>query len=200
MLVEKNLTKPVPLEGGEARKPFRWLALLAAFRAWLFLAVLLAAFEIWARVVYGGTFVFNPLNVKSIALFTVTPLLLALGQTFVIISGGIDLSVGFTMGLSAVVTAHVYNWATQFGNSGISLIVAVAAGFGIAVVPGLINGLLIADLRVPPFIGTLGMYGAAAALISLRPPSLWLAIPYGLVGAAAVAAFVAYFSPRMRDI
>jgi branched-chain amino acid transport system permease protein len=46
----------------------------------------------------------------------------------------------------------------------------------------------------------LGMYGAAAALISLSPPSLWLAIPYGLVAAAAVAAFVAYFSTRMRDI
>jgi branched-chain amino acid transport system permease protein len=46
----------------------------------------------------------------------------------------------------------------------------------------------------------IGMYGAAAALISLSPPSLWLAIPYGLVAAAAVAAFVAYFSTRMRDI
>jgi branched-chain amino acid transport system permease protein len=46
----------------------------------------------------------------------------------------------------------------------------------------------------------LGMYGAAAALISVRPPSLWLAIPSGLVAAAAVAAFVAYFSTRTRDI
>jgi branched-chain amino acid transport system permease protein len=46
----------------------------------------------------------------------------------------------------------------------------------------------------------LGMYGAAAALISVRPPSLWLAIPYGLAAAAAAAAFVAYFSTRLRDI
>jgi len=46
----------------------------------------------------------------------------------------------------------------------------------------------------------LGMYGAAAALITMRPPSLWLALPYGLVAAAAVAAFVAYFSTRLRDI
>lgn len=46
----------------------------------------------------------------------------------------------------------------------------------------------------------LGMYGAAAALILVRPPSLWLAIPYGLAAAAAVAAFVAYFSTRTRDI
>ncbi|HMD66081.1 MAG TPA: branched-chain amino acid ABC transporter permease, partial [Stellaceae bacterium] len=46
----------------------------------------------------------------------------------------------------------------------------------------------------------LGMYGAAAALISVHPPNLWLAMLYGLVGAAAVAGFVAYFSTRLRDI
>jgi len=46
----------------------------------------------------------------------------------------------------------------------------------------------------------LGMYGAAAALLMVRPPNLWLAIAYGLVGSAAAAAFVAYFSTRMRDI
>jgi len=46
----------------------------------------------------------------------------------------------------------------------------------------------------------LGMYGAAAALLSVKPPSLLLALVYGLAGAAAVAAFVAYFSTRLRDI
>jgi len=46
----------------------------------------------------------------------------------------------------------------------------------------------------------LGMYGAAAALLTTRPPSLWLAFLYGLLAAAAVAAFVAYFSTRLRDI
>jgi branched-chain amino acid transport system permease protein len=46
----------------------------------------------------------------------------------------------------------------------------------------------------------LGMYGAAAALLSVEPPSLWLAILYGLAAAAAVAGFVAYFSTRLRDI
>jgi branched-chain amino acid transport system permease protein len=46
----------------------------------------------------------------------------------------------------------------------------------------------------------LGMYGAAAALLWFEPPSLWLAIPCGLVAAAAVAGFVAYFSTRLRDI
>jgi branched-chain amino acid transport system permease protein len=46
----------------------------------------------------------------------------------------------------------------------------------------------------------LGMYGAAAALLLVAPPNLWLAILFGLVASAAVAAFVAYFSTRLRDI
>jgi len=46
----------------------------------------------------------------------------------------------------------------------------------------------------------LGLYGAAAALLAVRPPSLWLALAAGLVAAAVVAVFVAYFSTRLRDI
>ena len=46
----------------------------------------------------------------------------------------------------------------------------------------------------------LGMYGAAAALLMVKPPNLWLAIVYGLVGSAGIALFVAYFSTRLRDI
>jgi branched-chain amino acid transport system permease protein len=46
----------------------------------------------------------------------------------------------------------------------------------------------------------LGVYGAAAALLTVKPPSLWLAIVYGLVGAGAIALFVAYFSTRLREI
>ena len=46
----------------------------------------------------------------------------------------------------------------------------------------------------------LGMYGAAAALLSVRPPNLWVALVYGLAAAAVVAVFVAYFSTRLREI
>ena len=46
----------------------------------------------------------------------------------------------------------------------------------------------------------LGMYGAAAALLMVRPPNLWLATLYGLVGAGVLAVFVAYFATRLRDI
>ncbi len=46
----------------------------------------------------------------------------------------------------------------------------------------------------------LGMYGAAAALLSVKPPNLWVTLVYGLVAAAVVAAFVAYFATRLREI
>ncbi|MBZ0227255.1 MAG: ribose ABC transporter [Bauldia sp.] len=136
---------------------------IANLRAWLFLVFLLIFFETWSEIAYGISFIFNPYNVQSIGVFATAPLLLALGQTFVIISAGIDLSVGFTMGLAAVVSAHVANLGiTALGLDAFpAMLLGIAAGVGVAFVPGLVNGWLIAQLRVPPFIGTLGMYGVA---------------------------------------
>ncbi len=144
-----------------------WIAWIAAARAWLFLAVLVVGFEAWAQTSFQATFIGNIFNIRSIAVFAVAPLLLAIGQTFVIISGGIDLSVGFTMGLAAVVVSHVANLATPLLGDGPGLVVAVVAAIAVSVVPGLVNGLLIAWLRVPPFIGTLGMYGVARGVAYL---------------------------------
>jgi ribose transport system permease protein len=136
-------------------------AWIAAARAWIFLILLLIGFEVWAQIVYHGTFLFNPFNAQSIAVFAVGPLLLALGQTFVVISGGIDLSVGFTMGFAAVVFSHVLNALTpSLGEIG-AAVIAVAVALIASAIPGLINGWLIAHLKIPPFIGTLGMYGVA---------------------------------------
>lgn len=134
---------------------------LARARAWLFLAVLLVFFEAWARVAFNGTFVFSLYNWQSVSVFTVAPLLLALGETFVIISGGIDLSVGFAMGLAAVTAAHAANLAGDFLPGPLAMFVGIFAGIAISFVPGVVNGLLISRLKVPPFIGTLGMYGVA---------------------------------------
>jgi ribose transport system permease protein len=143
------------------------LAALAAARAWLFLIVLAAFFEIWARASFGASFVGNVFNLRSIAVFAGAPMLLAIGQTFVIISGGIDLSVGFTMGLAAIVLAHAVNLATPVLGTGAGLLVGVAAAVLASMIPGVVNGLLIARLRVPPFIGTLGMYGVARGVAFL---------------------------------
>ncbi|HYZ72883.1 MAG TPA: ABC transporter permease [Chthoniobacterales bacterium] len=139
----------------------------ASMRAWIFLAFLLIGFEVWAQLAYHTTFLFNPFNAASIAVFTVGPLLLALGQTFVVISGGIDLSVGFTMGLAAVVFSKILNASAGALWDPLSLVIATAVALLASMVPGLINGLLIAKLRVPPFIGTLGMYGVARGIAYL---------------------------------
>ena len=140
---------------------------IADLRAWLFLAFLILAFELWSRASFGGTFLFNPFNIQSIAIFAVAPLLLATGQTFVIISGGIDLSMGFIMGLAAVVAAHVINWATPGMGMPMAVIFGALVAIAVAAVPGMVNGLLVSRLKVPPFIGTLGMFGVARGVAFL---------------------------------
>ncbi len=141
--------------------PAPWMLRVASLRAWLFLILLLVVFETWARVSYGTSFVLSSYNAQSIAIFAVAPLLLALGETFVIIAGGIDLSVGFVMGLSAVIAATATNAAGTVMPGFPAMLTGIAAGLGVALVPGAVNGWLISKLKVPPFIGTLGMFGVA---------------------------------------
>jgi predicted ABC-type sugar transport system permease subunit len=151
---------------------------VAELRAWVFLFFLLIFFEIWSRTAYGATFVFNTYNLKAISVAATAPLVLALGQTFVIISAGIDLSLGFVMGLASVVAAHLANYAAvKLGLPPFpSMLVGVLSGVGMALIPGLVNGWLIAQLKVPPFIGTLGMYGVARGAAYLFAGGMTIAI------------------------
>lgn len=80
--------------------------------------------------------------------------IVAIGMTVVIISGGIDLSVGSTLCLSAMVLAILMN-------AGNPLWLSASVAIGAALVVGLVNGLLIAYLRIPPFVVTLGMLSLA---------------------------------------
>jgi ribose/xylose/arabinose/galactoside ABC-type transport system permease subunit len=84
--------------------------------------------------------------------------ILALGQTFVIVSGGIDLSVGSVLGLAGI----VFGWATAVAN--LPLPAALALGVGAGASAGLVNGLLITLGNLPPFIATLAMLSAARGL------------------------------------
>lgn len=83
--------------------------------------------------------------------------IMALGMTAVIITGGIDLSVGSVMGLVGVVCGLVlqaqYPWW-----------VAVLASLGVGVACGAVNGVLVAYVRLPSFVVTLGMLAAARSL------------------------------------
>jgi ribose transport system permease protein len=75
--------------------------------------------------------------------------IMSIGMVMVIITGGIDLSVGSAMGLAGLVTALCFD-------SGLSQTVSITAGLGVGVTFGVVNGLLITAIGLPPFIATLG--------------------------------------------
>jgi ribose transport system permease protein len=97
-------------------------------------------------------------NFVNILIATAVVGVIALGQTFVIITGGIDLSVGTVMTLSSVMTAVVIT------NMGLPVPVGVLAGVLTGGLMGLVNGVLIARLKIPPFIATLGTLNVARGL------------------------------------
>ena len=101
-------------------------------------------------------------NLRIVLSQTVIVAIGAIGMTMIIISGGIDLSVGSTIALASVVTALCIR-------GGWPPLIAVLAGVIVGGLVGLINGLAITRLRVIPFIATLGMLGIA------RGVAKWLA-------------------------
>jgi len=99
------------------------------------------------------------------------PAVVALGMLLVLISGGIDLSVGAVVALVTVVTMRVYTEIYDYaaGPSPAGGLLAAAAGVCAGGLCGLVNGLLVTRLKLPPFIATLGMLGIA------RGAATWLA-------------------------
>ncbi len=97
-------------------------------------------------------------NVSGILLATAVNGILALGVTFVIVTAGIDLSIGTVMTLSAVMTAvFITFWH-------LPIVLGVIAGLATGALCGFVNGFLIARLKIPPFIATLGMLNIAKGL------------------------------------
>ncbi|MCQ4162494.1 ABC transporter permease [Roseomonas sp. GC11] len=92
--------------------------------------------------------------------------IVALGVTLVIVTGGIDLSVGSTMALVALVTVMTLNAvAGRFsGLPGLALGAALCAGLATSLAIGLINGVLVAKVGLSPFVTTLGMLSIARGL------------------------------------
>lgn len=83
--------------------------------------------------------------------------IIAVGMTYVILTAGIDLSVGSVVALSTVVAASLMQ-------SGLPVAVGVLAGLALGALLGLVNGLVIARARIPPFVATLGMMTVARGL------------------------------------
>ncbi len=96
----------------------------------------------------------------SISLYATSLLVVAIGETFVIISGGIDLSIGATLAFAAMSGAAVMRAAGHAGlaDGGVMLLGAIVTlVVGLAV--GVLNGFLITRLKLAPFIATLGVMG-----------------------------------------
>ncbi len=106
-------------------------------------------------------------NFVGILLATAVNGVLALGATFVIITAGIDLSVGTVMTFSAVMTGVFIT------NMGIPIPVGILGGLLAGGLAGLTNGILISRLKIPPFIATLGMLyitkGLSLVISGLKP-------------------------------
>jgi ribose transport system permease protein len=131
----------------------RLTALFAEQATWVFLAAVLAALILSLAT---DTFA-SPQNVFNVTRNFAFVGLVALGMTVVIISGGIDLSVGSVVCLSAMVQAIVMNAGYGFWSGAI-------LALGASALVGFVNGALIAWLKMPSFVVTLGMLSIARSL------------------------------------
>ena len=168
-----------------------WLSTYAIFAALAVECVILA---------FATDAFFTAENLGNVLRQNAFPAIVAAGMTFVILTGGIDLSVGSVVGLSGVLCADalVHGW---------SLWAAAALGLVTGVGVGAVNALIVTRLRVPPFIVTLAMMlvvrGAAfkytdARTISGLPPS-FAAFSQSLPMAAVMAVvFAASWALLMR--
>ncbi len=143
---------------GARTRAQRLILFLSNIWAWLFLALLVLFFVAAVPLTTGGAVNFLTVrNSQNILVAIIPVLLLGLGQTFVIIAAGIDLSVGWVMSLASVLSALALRSAFDAGvplfpSVVIGLIAAVAGAAAV----GLVNGVIIAKLKVPAFIVTLG--------------------------------------------
>ena len=157
----------------------RILAALSTYRIWPVLILLMAL----AAAASGGIFL-RPSNLVAILFIAAPTAIAALGQTLVIMTAGIDLSVAAVWVLAAVLAAGLANdgWALPF---------CVLAALGVGFLGGLMNGALIAFLRVPPLITTLGTLSVGEGIARVytgNSPVLSVPPAYKALGAS-------YFGP-----
>ncbi len=115
----------------------------AAITAFAGLLVIYIAFGLIDRNV------FSPQNMMNLLRSMSKYLLIGVGQSFLLITGNIDLSLGSLVGMSAMITA-------QFMTSGIHPLIAISVALGACIIIGIVNGTLVGTFKLPPFIATLG--------------------------------------------
>ena len=135
---------------------------------WIFFALMVIGFSIASKIKNDVNFI-NVRSVQGILEYTTQILLIGLAETFVIITGGIDLSLGWTLGFASVIAAEVMQLLYSSGASPVEVIAAgFLAGILVTILPGLLNGWLVARIRVPPFIATLGVGVLVEGIALLR--------------------------------
>jgi len=138
----------VALEFPAIRRP------LAKFLPLLFLDVLVILLTLTTLGFATGE------NVADILVFAAVFVIMGIGMTFVIVSGGIDLSVGSVLAFSSVIGA----WSIA---QGVPIVWGIAIGAATGTVWGLVNGTLITVVRLPPFVATLATMGMARGFAHL---------------------------------
>ncbi|WP_342046433.1 ABC transporter permease [Bacillus sp. OTU530] len=151
--------------------------LLARYGIYIAFAILFITLSITSESFLTTTNIINILRQVSIIG------IVSIGMSFVIMTGGIDLSIGSIMALSAVV-------ATSFAkvDSSYSLFIPVIVGIMVGLACGLTNGILVAKWRVSPFIATLGMMTAARGLAMVYTegrPVIGLSESYNNIGSGS---------------
>ena len=134
--------------------------------AWIFLLLVVLMFIF--NFLAPGKFL-TEFNVRSMAENVAVLLVIAVGETFVMATGGIDLSVGYVLLFSGVTSAQTMNWGgrdpTNSGWDVVLLGFVVAIGSGLAW--GVLNGLIVAKAKVPALIATLGTLGMSWGLAEI---------------------------------
>jgi inositol transport system permease protein len=123
-------------------------------------------FEVLGWIFVGQSFIANPLRLKIMILQEAVIGIIAVGVTQIIIMGGIDLSSGSVVGMTAMIAASLaqsagFTHAIYPSLTGLSPFFPVAAGLICGLLAGVVNGGLIAVTKIPPFIATLGMMVSA---------------------------------------
>ena len=113
--------------------------------------------------IFGQGFL-SQINITGIGQSATETGLLAIAETFVIVTGGIDLSVGAILGLAGVVGAKVMATNIGGGGPGVDIGAGIVVGLLVGGAAGLANGFMVVRMKLTPFVATLAMLGIAGGL------------------------------------
>jgi inositol transport system permease protein len=164
----------------------------------LVLAGLALAFELLGWIFVGQSFLLNQQRLVVIILQVSVIGIIAVGVTQVIIAGGIDLSSGSVVAVTAMVAASLAQSsdavrAVYPALTDLPVVVPVVAGLAVGAAAGLLNGTLIAWTSIPPFIATLGVMVTARGIAkwyTRGQPVSMLTDAYADIGSAAVPVMI----------